>query len=475
MSNNQQEVEVKLLTLEDFLNPGDGNISEGMYTIPSYQRPFEWESKHVDTLLDTIIDADCHFLGNFIIHEKDCTDNSAGNDFRSTCRDVVDGQQRLICFLLILHEKSDSGSSDNWLKILNYQEDHNQPARSSYLSTAKDRIGERISEIPKDWTKMYVQQTTVRNPELAFTFFDAQNTAGKPALSKDLLKARHLQKMWEYGLAGPDDSTLIHMDNLWNELENFSTNEETLSLTQYIFSCLLSIRRWTRGQSAINFFYNEEQTDYDNRTEVEAEFASKSMLKKRPGTTRFSIPLRLLSLSFQENGFCSHTTISQPDWLGHMTMPLEPGELFFRYFYHYHKRWRDLKERHKFIRWINSDESFVTRHASICRLDWLTISIAVYLDDLFGEKSTEFQNLMEVVYSNLALYRIRTSRVQVNHLESLNHETGLHTINKMLRNLSLGMSPDEFETAKFRESNEPTKDEFGFRIRHKIWELWKNK
>ncbi len=459
MEQKLPEVEVKLLTLEDFLNPGSK-----VFTISSYQRSFEWEAKHVDALLETIIDEDCHFLGNFIIHED------RSNNY------VVDGQQRLICFLLILSEmSSEKNSSSNWLNKLHYEEAHNQKSSSSYLKTAMDTIQKHSEDIPDNWTKMYIQQTTVRNLDLAFTFFDAQNTAGKRALSKDLLKARHLQKMWENKLAGPGDRALVEMDELWNKLENYSTNEgETLTLTYYLFSCLLSIRRWARGEST-PYFHSEEQTDYYNRSKVEDEFASKRILKKQPGTTHFAIPLRTASLSFGTSGFLNHTKTKKPDWLGHMTMPLESGELFFRYIDHYHKRWRDLRKSCKFSSWLSTDNWRVLSHTSVRRLDWITISIAVYLDDLFGSESQTFQHLMEVVYTNLALYRIEESRVQINHLESLNiYKSGLRYINKMLRNLSLGVSPDEYETAEIQEE-QPIEDDSGFHIQNEIWRIWKEK
>ena len=75
-------------------------LKEENLRIPSYQRPYKWNRKHIRNLFYDLRDAmgkKEYQIGSVILHENDEND---GND---RYLDIVDGQQRLISISLFLH------------------------------------------------------------------------------------------------------------------------------------------------------------------------------------------------------------------------------------------------------------------------------------------------------------------------------------------------------------------------------------
>lgn len=73
--------------------------SDFEYHIPSYQRPYSWEERHTETLIDNLYDfySNCnnrnYFLGSIVLIKK---------DERKPESDVIDGQQRLTTLSILL-------------------------------------------------------------------------------------------------------------------------------------------------------------------------------------------------------------------------------------------------------------------------------------------------------------------------------------------------------------------------------------
>jgi uncharacterized protein with ParB-like and HNH nuclease domain len=75
-----------------------------VYNIPVYQRPYSWDKEQVDVLLEDIFanyesesQTDGYYTGNIIIYDKD-----SKIDGHITSYDIIDGQQRITTFSLIL-------------------------------------------------------------------------------------------------------------------------------------------------------------------------------------------------------------------------------------------------------------------------------------------------------------------------------------------------------------------------------------
>ena len=80
------------------------DLFKEMYDVPVYQRPYSWDKEHVDVLLDDIIDAyfsenknEGYYTGNIIVYDKNEKINGLITKY-----DIIDGQQRITTFALIL-------------------------------------------------------------------------------------------------------------------------------------------------------------------------------------------------------------------------------------------------------------------------------------------------------------------------------------------------------------------------------------
>lgn len=80
------------------------NLFRSIYNVPVYQRPYSWDKEQVEVLLNDIFEAyedeekeDGYYTGNIIVYDKNEKINGI-----ITVYDVIDGQQRIATFSLIL-------------------------------------------------------------------------------------------------------------------------------------------------------------------------------------------------------------------------------------------------------------------------------------------------------------------------------------------------------------------------------------
>jgi len=69
-------------------------------TIPEYQRPYKWQPKHVNQLIDDIFNhrtKPCYRLGTVVLHQ----DKESVNENKKETLNIVDGQQRLLTLTLL--------------------------------------------------------------------------------------------------------------------------------------------------------------------------------------------------------------------------------------------------------------------------------------------------------------------------------------------------------------------------------------
>ncbi len=89
------------------LDPHLWNIEtlfKSIYEVPVYQRPYSWDEEQINDLLDDVIEAykskdkdEGYYTGNIIVYDKN--DKIHGNIIKF---DIIDGQQRITTFALIL-------------------------------------------------------------------------------------------------------------------------------------------------------------------------------------------------------------------------------------------------------------------------------------------------------------------------------------------------------------------------------------
>lgn len=167
--------------------------------IPPYQRPYKWTKKNItDLLLDieTSIRESKKYkdfkyrVGTVILH--------ANTEEEKPTYDIVDGQQRILSFLLLsLYLECGVGCSLSKHKFSskvtqkNLHENYN--AIREWFAFAPAGMREDFKHAMKKHLEVVV--ITVDEISEAFQLFDSQNSRGRALYPHDLLKAYHLRVM----------------------------------------------------------------------------------------------------------------------------------------------------------------------------------------------------------------------------------------------------------------------------------------
>ena len=217
-------------------------------TIPKYQRPYKWQPKHVNQLIDDIFNhctKSCYRLGTVVLHQH-------GEGERASL-DIVDGQQRLLTLTLIcsvLGEGSDAFTST----LLEHH--FTSPIGIENLKHNAQIIYERFAGLEQKekqellafvLKKCELIEVTLDNLSEAFQFFDSQNSRGKPLAPQDLLKAYHLREMME----STEQCERLHHVELWEKGVN--PDDSSANLNTIMGDFLFRLRRWIEGDYGIQF------------------------------------------------------------------------------------------------------------------------------------------------------------------------------------------------------------------------------
>lgn len=183
--------EARILSVEELLKLD--------LVIPSYQRPYKWTEKNIrELILDIqkgIEDANKYpnfkyRVGTVILH--------ANTEEGKLTYDIVDGQQRILSFLLLklclnpdftCSLLSATFSDKVTLGNLHSNSDRIREWCSSVDDGVKEAFDKALSEV------LEVVVLTVNELSEAFQLFDSQNTRGRELYPHDLLKAYHLREI----------------------------------------------------------------------------------------------------------------------------------------------------------------------------------------------------------------------------------------------------------------------------------------
>lgn len=166
-------------------------------SIPNYQRPYKWTTKNiVDLILDIqqSIEESRKYpnfkyrVGSIILHKSE-----------SGKYEIVDGQQRLLSFLL-LKLSLDADYKCELLettRFKNKETQHNLHKNyitlREWLSSASEDTKNEVKKALKDTLEVVVFIVTEQSE--AFQLFDSQNSRGRALYPHDLLKAYHLREI----------------------------------------------------------------------------------------------------------------------------------------------------------------------------------------------------------------------------------------------------------------------------------------
>lgn len=192
---SDQNLQVASCTLSELLESNKTQIPNteisGQLTIPEYQRPYVWKEKQINRLLSDLVeysnntDANkpLYYLGSIIIHN----DNGKLK--------IIDGQQRITTALLILKIKD-----SNFKSGLSYSSStsiENIKYNLSYLKSIQEKDVFEFRDVDVfeniDFNNINVTLVVTNTEDLAYTFFETQNTGGIRLSGSDILKAHHLR------------------------------------------------------------------------------------------------------------------------------------------------------------------------------------------------------------------------------------------------------------------------------------------
>ena len=213
-------------------------LKEGNLRIPSYQRPYKWNRKHIRNLFYDLRDAmgkKEYQIGSVILHEND------------GYLDIVDGQQRLISISLFLHLLDSLENYKGANQLLSAEE---FGELSCYHASENYNEWENLTQLvgenqAKDICNFLMENCSVSVITMpqeqlseAFQLFDSQNNRGKSLEPHDLLKAYHLRKQYS------EDEKIVEK---WEQF----VEDKDLSLKELFDKHLFRMRRWSRGETGL--------------------------------------------------------------------------------------------------------------------------------------------------------------------------------------------------------------------------------
>ena len=212
-------------------------LKEEGLRIPSYQRPYKWNRKHIRNLFYDLRDAmgkKEYQIGSVILHENDGYD-------------IVDGQQRLISISLFLHLLDDlenykgakqllSAAVFGELSCYHASENYNEWENLTQL-VGENQAKDICNFLLENCSVSVITMPQERLSE-AFQLFDSQNNRGKSLEPHDLLKAYHLRKQ------DSEDEKIVEK---WEQF----VEDKDLSLKELFDKHLFRMRRWSRGDTGL--------------------------------------------------------------------------------------------------------------------------------------------------------------------------------------------------------------------------------
>lgn len=212
-------------------------LKEENLRIPSYQRPYKWNRKHIRNLFYDLRDAmgkKEYQIGSVILHENDGYD-------------IVDGQQRLISISLFLHLLDDLENYKGAKQLLSaavfgelscYHASENYNEWENLTQLVGENQAKDICNFLLENCSVSVITMPQKRLSEAFQLFDSQNNRGKSLEPHDLLKAYHLRKQ------DTEDERIVEK---WEQF----VEDKDLSLKELFDKHLFRMRRWSRGETGL--------------------------------------------------------------------------------------------------------------------------------------------------------------------------------------------------------------------------------
>ncbi|HHQ6562719.1 TPA: DUF262 domain-containing protein [Citrobacter freundii] len=224
-------------------------LLEQRLAIPSYQRPYKWQQKHVNQLIDDVLthrNNQSYRLGTVVLHRDKLKPAYAGE------LDIVDGQQRLLTLTLLCSVLDQSGEFSTPLLEQSFASRVSINNLENNAKVIENRLvglnyNERKTLLHFVCDKCELIEVTLDDLSEAFQFFDSQNARGKALAPHDLLKAYHLREMMD----ATEQAERLHHVSLWEQ--GVSPDDESTNLHLIMGEYLFRLRRWLDGDYGVQF------------------------------------------------------------------------------------------------------------------------------------------------------------------------------------------------------------------------------
>jgi hypothetical protein len=247
---DNKEVQVISCTFQDLLDAHlegtaiPNSDIKGVLAIPEYQRPYVWSEKQINRLLNDLHEYQqwedeekpLFYLGSIILHQ----------DGNRNLLNIIDGQQRITTMLML--GKIQSPDFKTGLEYKTSLTVKNINKNLSYLKAVKEkeiyeyRTCNVIEQL--DFSEINITLVVTATEDLAYTFFETQNSGGVRLSGSDIIKAHHLRAI-------PSKKTVNYQARRWEQMER----EKVEAIMQY----LCKIRYWDNRHWRRFPFYRDER------------------------------------------------------------------------------------------------------------------------------------------------------------------------------------------------------------------------
>ncbi|MDP8034194.1 DUF262 domain-containing protein [Pasteurella atlantica] len=382
------------------------NIFEKELNIPDYQRPYKWQTTHIEQLLDDLI---THFQENKVYRIGAVVFHDNGK------LDIVDGQQRLTTLALILFflnkEKMDITIhlNEKTISIKNFLEQEVKHSISHFnIANNYKFIENRLENTKKkeqfsDYilTQCEMVCITLNDIDEAFQFFDSQNSSGKKLETFDLLKAYHLRAFSE----NTHTPKVLKYVEQWEVAAEKEPKDDLPNLNTIIDNQLFRLRQWRRNKDAEIF------TGKDINV-----FKGINFDENYPNANIY----KFARFFYQNNQNLLHSLSQKITMPFNIQQPLFNGEYFFEFIQYYRKLYSSLFNPQKIkyeviferknthiLNFLQSYKGAYRIGDQYCKMLFETTLLAYY--DKFGDELLDIAT--EKVFKWAYQTRLENSRV----------------------------------------------------------------
>lgn len=373
------------------------------FDIPFYQRPYRWQTSHVDTLLTSLKDNQNkteYRIGSIIINPND-------DKF-----EIVDGQQRLttLSLLFMCLEGKDT------IHKLSCEFDHSESQQNIYNNFRyiqqwlKTNNINRLSFLEFILNKCSIVVIEAQDLSDAFQMFDSQNGRGKELEAYNLLKAYHLRAIDNETTSIKITDEKKEIDRRWESSVVMKSVDSDESLLKNLINSLYRIRQWSNQRDAWTF----------GKTKVK-EFKG---IQFRDSRSELPLTNKSLLLYLYYNSIKGTAPRSSDGGQGQnpfvsITMDIINGKLFFEYIETYVKAYEyvikeDKAPNHPLYEFQNDFKKYCLGYEGAFRkgdtyIREVYIALVIALYDRFGEEYV--QQYYKTLYNLAYRERINLKRV----------------------------------------------------------------